>query len=173
MTDTPKEPAIPPGKPLSMREERFIQGLIEGKKQGQAALDAGYAPESAANRASEKLSSLTFREKLLARAHARGIGVDFALDHVIALMDHETLLLGGKDKDISHWIGDGATRAKGTEMLLKTLGAFPDPRLAVDVSVAATVIVRSSDMLAPDPFSDGAVVDGEARELDGGTDTLP
>jgi|GEM_PF-3730637 len=156
-----------------MREERFIQGLIEGKKQGQAALDAGYAPESAANRASEKLSSLTFREKLLARAHARGIGVDFALDHVIALMDHETLLLGGKDKDISHWIGDGATRAKGTEMLLKTLGAFPDPRLAVDVSVAATVIVRSSDMLAPDPFSDGAVVDGEARELDGGTDTLP
>jgi len=156
-----------------MREERFIQGLIEGKKQGQAALDAGYAPESAANRASEKLASLTFREKLLARAHARGIGVDFALDHVIALMDHETLLLGGKDKDVSHWIGDGATRAKGTEMLLKTLGAFPDPRLAVDVSVAATVIVRSSDMLAPDPFSDGAVVDGEARELGDGTDTLP
>ena len=156
-----------------MREERFAQGLIEGKTQELAARDAGYAAASARTIASAKVRDLSFRDKLLARAHARGIGVDFALDHVIALMDHETLLLGGKDKDISHWIGDGATRAKGTEMLLKTLGAFPDPRVAIDVSVAATVIVRSSDMLAPDPFLDGAVVDGEARELGDGTDTLP
>lgn len=160
-------------RPLTMREERFAQGLLEGKTQIQAAKDAGYAPTAAAVTASEKVRQPNFRTQLLARAHERGIGVDFALDSVLGLMKQEQLMLGGKDKDKEVWAPDGATRAKGTDMLLKALGAYPDPRLEVNANIAATVIVRSTDMLAPDPFSEGAVIEGEAREVEGSTDVLP
>lgn len=160
-------------KPLTMREQRFAQGLVEGKTQTQAALDAGWAPSHAAQTASEKMRDLTFRQKLQAHALAQGIGIEYALKKLDQLMNAKAVALGGKDKDQVIELGwDGATQAKGTDMFLKVMGAYPDPRLEVNANIAATVIVRSTDMLAPDPFSEGAVIEGEAREVEGGTDAL-
>jgi hypothetical protein len=156
-------------KPLSMREERFAQGLLEGKTQEQAAIDAGYSPASARTLASAKMRDLSFRDRLREHALAQGIGIEYALKKLDHLMNARAVALGGKDKDLVIELGDdGATQAKGTDMFLKVMGAYPDPRLEANVNVAATVIVRSGDMLAPDPFSDGAVVDGEAREISDG-----
>ena len=152
---------------MNFREERFAQGLLEGRTQKDAAIYAGYSPVSAEKLASEKVRSVSFREKLLARAHERGIGADFALDNVLALMKHNQTLLAGKDKDIQVQAPDGSTRVKATEILMKALGAFPDPRLELNANVSATVIVRAGDMLAPDPFADGPAIDGEAREIQG------
>lgn len=162
-----------PLRPLTMREERFAQGLLEGKTQTQAIIDAGYNSARPEVLGSQKMASVSFRNRLIERAHARGIGVDFALDKLTGLIDQEQLVLGGREKDVEHWVPDGATRAKGTDMLLKALGAYPDPRADVNVNAAVTVVLRSADSLAADPFADGAAIDGEAREIGGGTDVLP
>ena len=174
MNEQPTDGApLTKGKPLSMREELFAQGLLDGKTQKDAAIIAGYSPLSAETIASEKVRSLSFRQKLIERAHARGIGVDFALDKLLGLIDQEQMVLGGREKDQVHWAPDGATRAKGLDMALKALGAYPDPRADVQVNAAVTVVLRSADSLAVDPFADGPAIDGEAREIEGGTDGLP
>jgi hypothetical protein len=115
--------------------------------------------------ASEKVKDVSFRQALLARAHERGIGVDFALDNVIRLMKHEQMTLGGREKDTPFYAPDGATQVKATDLLMKALGAFPDPRIDVQANIAATVIVRASDAFVPDPFADGPAIDGESREI--------
>ena len=165
-----------PLRPLTMREERFAQGLLEGKTQRESAVIAGYSPASAETIASEKMRSLSFRQNLQAHALAQGIGVEFALGKLQELVNADTLVLGGKDKDREYWVQDGATRSKGVDMFLKVMGAYPDPRADVNVSALTTVVLRSADSLAVDPFAvagDGPAIDGEAREIDGGTDGLP
>ena len=174
MNEQPTDDApLTKSKPLSMREELFAQGLLEGKTQELAARDAGYSPASARTIASEKMRSLSFRDRLQAHALAQGIGVEFALGKLQELVNADTLVLGGKDKDREYWVQDGATRSKGVDMFLKVMGAYPDPRADVNVSAAVTVVLRSADSLAVDPFADGVTIDGEAREIDGGTSGLP
>jgi hypothetical protein len=152
-----------------MREERFAQGLLEGKTQTAAALDAGYSPSRAAQTASEKVKDVSFRQNLQAHALAQGIGVEYALKKLDQLMNARAVALGGKDKDQVFDIGwDGATQAKGTDMFLKVMGAYPDPRIDVQANIAATVIVRASDAIVPDPFSDGPPIEGESREISDG-----
>jgi hypothetical protein len=149
-----------------MREERFAQGLLEGKTQTAAAISAGYSVASADSIASEKMRNLDFRDKLRAYALAQGVGIEFALGKLKDLMNARAVALGGKDKDQVFDIGwDGATQAKGTDMFLKVMGAYPDPRIDVQANIAATVIVRASDAIVPDPFSDGPPIEGESREI--------
>lgn len=152
-----------------MREERFVQGLLEGRTQKDAAIYAGYSPASAEKRASEKMGSVSFRDKLREYALAQGIGVEYALGKLHNLMEARAVALGGKDKDQVIEMGqDGTTQVKATDLYLKMMGAYPDPRLELNANIAATVIVRAGDMLAPDPFSDGPPIDGEAREISDG-----
>ena len=157
-----------------MREERFAQGLLEGKTQRESAVIAGYSPVSAETIASEKMRDLRFRDRLQAHALAQGIGIEYALNKLDYLMNARAVALGGKDKDKVIELGsDGATQVKATDLFLKVMGAYPDPRADVNVSAAVTVVLRSADSLAVDPFADGVTIDGEAREIDGGTDGLP
>lgn len=166
--------ALTKGKRMSVREQLFAQGLLEGKTQRDAALYAGYPPTSADNRASEKMASLRFREKLQAYALAQGIGIEYALGKLHNLMEARAVALGGKDKNEVIELGqDGATQAKGMDMFLKVMGAYPDPRADVNVNAAVTVVLRSADSLAVDPFADASTIDGETREIEDGTDVLP
>lgn len=44
-------------KKLSPRHQKFIQGILEGKTQGQAYIDAGYSPRGARSSASKLLTN--------------------------------------------------------------------------------------------------------------------
>ncbi len=159
-----------PRRELTMREERLVQGLLDGKTQTQAALDAGYGnghPNHAAQTANKKLADSNFRQKLLARALERGIGIDYALDNLDRVI-HVRRKGVTREGDVVDLGDDGNAQAKGVDMLLRMMGAYPDPRLEVDHNVRAQVVVlREQDVIEGDPFA--AVVDGEARELDAGT----
>lgn len=152
-----------------MREEALAAGLLAGKTQTQAAIDAGYSPARAGVTASEKVRDVGFRETLRALAQERGIDAGFAIDKLVGLINQNQVLLMGRDKSEPLEVPDGATRAKGVDMLLKVLGAYPDPRMEVTGAVA-TVVVRATEMMALDPFAD--VVEGEVVEADRPGQTL-
>ena len=160
----------------ALREDVFIGGLLAGKDQGQAALDAGYGNSlnSAGVTASRKLSDANFQARVRARMFESGMGIDFGIDNLRNLLNANTYALGGREKDTPLMVGpDSASRVKALDQYWKIVGAYPDPRADVNVSAAVTVVLRSADSLAVDPFADGVTIDGEAREIDGGTDGLP
>ena len=160
----------------AIREDRFIGELLAGKDQGQAALDAGYGGNlnSASVTASRKLGDPNFQLRVRERMFESGMGIDFGIDNLRALLKADTYGLGGREKDTPILVGpDSASRVKALDQYWRIVGAYPDPRADVQVNAAVTVVLRSADSLAVDPFADGPAIDGEAREIEGGTDGLP
>lgn len=146
-----------PRTPDEAKEEKLMQGLVEGKTKVQAALDAGYGNGnymSAATAATRKLGSDEFRLKLRARLEERRMGTDYALDGLHRVITAQKM---GLTKDgLAVAMGDdGIAQAKGVEMLLKVLDAFPNPRVDVNATLAGSVVIlRPDDLVSVDPFSE-------------------
>lgn len=62
-------------RPLTYKETKLIQGIVQGKTKRQAAVDAGYgtSPTSAASIASETLSKPNVQEAMMSAMTAAGI----------------------------------------------------------------------------------------------------
>lgn len=148
---------------LTPRQEAFAAHLLSGKNQKEAAIAAGYSEKRAKVTSTEIMRDPNFREKLRELAHSKGLTADYAVDKLKGLIEAETVLLMGKEKDTPLAIPDGATRAKGMDMYLKVMGAYPDPRMDINANMVATVVVRSTEELGLDPFS-ADVIEGEVVE---------
>ena len=152
---------------LSVKDEALIDGLVAGKTQTQAALDAGFGngnPMSACNRASKKLGSDEFRHALRERLTERHMGVDYALDGLHRVVTAQKYGLT-KDGSVVPMGDDGVSQAKGVEILLKVMDAFPNPRVDVNALVSGSVVVlRPDDLVSVDPFSEA--IDVSPTEID-------
>jgi|WetSurMetagenome_2_1015567.scaffolds.fasta_scaffold957761_1 hypothetical protein len=66
----------PAKKKLSIRERKFIKGLIEGKSPSKAMVDAGYTQYTAWAKAKEKVKEVQVSETIQALMEKRGISDD-------------------------------------------------------------------------------------------------
>ncbi len=148
---------------MTSRQELFANGILQGKTQKQAAIDAGYTAVNAHIAGSKLMHDQNFREKLKNLMLERGLTADYAVGKLKGLIEAETVILMGKEKDTPLNIPDGATRAKGMDMYLKVMGGYPDPRVDINANVVATVIVRSTDEIGLDPFA-ADVIEGKVVE---------
>ena len=146
-----------PRTPDEAKDEKLIQGLVEGKTKVQAALDAGYGNGnygSAATTAYRKLGSEEFRSKLRARLEERNMATDYALDGLHRVITAQKSGLT-KEGMVVPMGDDGTAQAKGVEILFKLLDAFPNPRVDLNATIGGSVVIlRPDDLVSVDPFSE-------------------
>ena len=152
---------------LSVRDEKLIDGLVAGQSATEASLAAGFGNgvrKQAADIASRKLGSEGFRQIIRERLAERHMGVDYALDGLHRVVTAQKYGLT-KDGSVVAMGDDGVSQAKGVEILLKVMDAFPNPRVDVNALVSGSVVVlRPDDLVSVDPFSEA--IDVSPTEID-------
>jgi len=147
---------------LTVREQKLVNGVLEGKTQAQAARDAGYPPASARQTASQVLQRPDIRNLIHARLDEAGL----TLERAIAILDRNLNARAAgltKDGDVVDMGWDGTTQTKALDQYWKLRDAYPN-KLDVDVNLkGAIVVLRPEDAIAPDPFGD--VVDGDVIDV--------
>ena len=139
---------------LTPRQEKLIDGVLAGKSQTAAAIDAGYPAQSAPWAASRTLGDVTVRARLLARLQADGIGPERISGKIQQLLDAKQYGLS-RDGNAVELGPDAHAQNKTLDILLKVTGSYPDPRLEIDARMqGAIVVLRPEDMLGSDPFSE-------------------
>lgn len=152
---TRPDPNVP--HELSVRERRFIDGLARGQSAREAAANAGWSPARAATTGSEKLASVNIRQALRARLEEIGLDDSGLAAKLRDLIDARKtgLTMAGSVVDMGP---DPHASAKGLDMVLKVAGAYPDPRVELDVT-QTVLVLRPDDMLAPAGDAWGPVID--------------
>lgn len=117
-------------RPLTVKQKKLIKGVVEGKSQKQAAIDAGYSPTHAESAASHELNKTQVKATLQELMESHGLD-DASLLKVHAEMIQATKVIsavGGKDAGAASMdfidVPDWQARAKGVEMAYKLRGAF-------------------------------------------------
>lgn len=119
---------------LSLKQRQLVQGIIEGKTQKQAALDAGYSPNCPDEIAYGELQKTSVQATLQKLMAEKGLSNDKLLE-VHAEMIAATKVIsaiGGKDAgagsvdfiDVPDW----QARGKGLEMAYRLQGAFVEKK---------------------------------------------
>jgi len=146
----------PPEDALSMRERALVAGMLNGKSQTQAAIDAGYSAKSAASIGSRALARINNSQSFSALLAKAGLD-DATLANAIRQGATESLEYGLSRSGESVPLGPAwHARAKFVDMALKVGKHYPDR--TVDVQVTGAVVVKAATDAAPDPF---AVIEGE------------
>ncbi len=162
----PQEPYAKPQRELSIREQRFVRGIVDGKSQAQAARDAGYSPKAARQKGSELMHRDYIRERARALMVEEGLDLREGIRALRRTLNAQRMGLT-RDGEVVPMGDDGTTQVKAVETWAKLWDLFPN-QLDVKHDVTGQVVVlREQDVIEGDPFA--AVVDGEARELDAGT----
>ena len=155
------------GRPLTLREARFVDAYVSNGGNGAAAArEAGYAPGAARVTASEILAKPNVRNRMLASWDAMGlteeaIGASL-LRNLAARKEQAVATKDGGVQVVA--VDDPASQVQAAHVAAKIRGMLPDPRIDVAHSVSGAVVVQHLDGLGPDVFGAGAI-EGEAREL--------
>lgn len=104
---------MPKTKSLTIRQEKFINGVIEGKSYRQAALEAGYTPATAKNADKNIVAKRGVQEELAERIEAQGISADWVLSNL--------------KQDVERMANDpNPVRTRSLELLGKAAGIFSE-----------------------------------------------
>ena len=110
---------------MTIKERRLIRGVVAGKSQTQAAIDAGYSPRSANEQASRALAKDNVRSSLERLMDREGLTERKLLqpikDGVVATRV-VGLALGGTDEMKELEVPDHAIRLKASEQAWKLRG---------------------------------------------------
>ena len=152
-------------KPLSEREIAFLGGVASGQTPTQAAYSAGYKSSGQGSKlwADDRIRDEWKRELLdewgSVRAIVEDVRAGTRAERVELTKDGTPVNLGP----------DHHARAKFVDMLLKSMGMYPNPRLDVNLGTQNVLLIDSakSPLAALDPF--GASVEAESvREIPSG-----
>jgi len=113
---------MPKTKSLTVKQEKFVNGVIEGKSYRQAALEAGYSKNTAINASQDILAKPCVSKELTERVGQQGINADWVLANL--KQDVE------KTADVPNPV-----RTRSLELLGKATGAFGDRSNNGDTSV--------------------------------------
>lgn len=129
----------PTKRPMTIKKKKLIQGVVEGKSQKQAAIDAGYSPKSAESQASQILQEPKVKQSLIELMDEMG------LSDSVLLAKHKELLNATRTTDNGD-IPEYQIQAKALEMGYKLKSAFVE-KSDVNVSGGLTIkIVKFSDV---------------------------
>lgn len=101
---------------LTVKQRRLIQGVVQGKTQTQAAIDAGYSKRSAAVIASKTLRKVNVYEYYVIALSVNGITMSDIVKPIADGLNAEKQLKYG------HKTADHHTRLKAATIALRTLG---------------------------------------------------
>lgn len=98
------------GQRLSVKQERFVNGAVQGKSFRRAALDAGYSLATAKNAHEDIAARPAVQAELVERLGAEGISADWVLQEL--------------KRDVDTSSGPNPVRTKSLELLGRATGAF-------------------------------------------------
>lgn len=130
---------------MNIRQQKFAEGLVAGKTQTQAAIDAGYSEKSATVQGSIMFRNPDIQRYVQAHRAAAGDKAEVSLEWVLKKLAEE-----------ARNAPDAGDRIKALETLGKALGAFVE-RSEVHMHGDHTVLaVRAEELMrkvmeAPDP----------------------
>ena len=139
------------------REERFLAGIIDGKRPRQAYLDAGYSPQHGGTPLTGR-DGAAWRELLQRRLEAHGLTMDAVIPRLARIMDAKKMGLT-KDGDVVDMGYDEHAAAKGIDIYMKITDSYPNPRLEVTGADGGAIVVRNTRSLL------GPIIEGEAKEI--------
>jgi len=148
-------------KPLTETQTAFLGQIATGKTPTQAAYALGYKSSGQGSRMwADEAVRETWKRELLdewgsVRAIVEDVRAGTRADRVELSREGEAVNLGP----------DHHARAKYLDMILKSMGMYPNPRLEIDQSTQNVLVIDSarSPLAALDPFS-GTVIEGETVE---------
>lgn len=122
---------------LTVKQRKLVQGIVEGKTQGQAAIDAGYSELGAQSRASQEIKKDNVRVALTDLMDNMGLSDAHLLMKHRELLEAQKQISGVKDKGGNPQDADAGSlefvevpdypvQAKALEMAYKLKGAFID-----------------------------------------------
>ena len=127
------EPVKKPAK-LTTKQRKLIKGVAEGKTQKQAAIDAGYSPNSAESIASQELNKTTVKATLLELMEVHG------LDDASLLKVHSEMIQATRGEEEAP---DWQARGKGIEMAYRLKGAFTE-NVKIEVSDSMAEMMKAA-----------------------------
>ena len=111
-----------PTKKLTVKEQKLVKGIAQGKSQTQAAKDAGYSHRSATVIASEALTKPNVKEALAIALERNGITLDKALAPIgKALTATKVEIHGQGDDAFAEVVEDIDLQLKGSDRALKLM----------------------------------------------------
>lgn len=114
-----------PLKTTTVKEKKFIKGIVEGKTKRQAAKDAGYtgSPETLSVTASQVLKNPNVQEELAKALDKHGITLDKAIEPVAkALKATKVVIHGDKEDAFAEVVDDIELQLKGHDRAMKLMG---------------------------------------------------
>lgn len=149
-------------EPLEPRKLAFIREVANGKTPTQAAYAVGYSSTGAGSRL---MADDRVREAWKQAVIEKWGTVGDIVEDVYAGARAERIELDKLGDE--HNLGpDWHARAKYHDMVLKSMGMYPNPRLDVQVGTQNVLVIDSarSPLAALDPFGSPSI-EGESREL--------
>lgn len=147
----PKTQAAKTKAAVKARRRKILQGIIEGKTQGQAGIEAGLSPATAKTQVSQILKDPKLQDTLCAAMEAIGVTNNYLAERHKELIEATKVIScnitvpGGTDMADAHSqtkdfidVPDFQSRAKGLDMTYRLRGLYQD-KLKVDSSVSIIV----------------------------------
>lgn len=139
------------------REEKFLAGIIQGKRPRQAYLDADYSPAHGGTPLTGR-DGEAWRALLKQRLDAHGLTMDAVIPRLGKVMDARKMGITPKG-DVVDMGEDAHASAKGLDMYFKITGSYPDPRLEISGADGGAIVVRHTRSLL------GNVIEGSATDV--------
>jgi hypothetical protein len=135
---------------LNVREEKLLAALVSGQSQSEAARTTGYDIGTVSRKVNGKGESnprnVTFRQRLIRAIEAAGYGEEGVADKLRQLLDARQHGLT-RNGDVVEMGPDAHAQAKAMDMVLKVTGSYPDPRLDINHSLQAQVVILDASTL--------------------------
>lgn len=120
------------GKP-TVKQEKLITAILEGKSLAQAGLEAGYSPDSPAQVASNQLKKPWVREPLTKILDEQGARREAAAKRIAEALDADATGIVQRTGEVVELGPDHPTRLKAADLVLKYHGESPTQKHLVGV----------------------------------------
>jgi hypothetical protein len=134
------------GAPLTLQQLRLLNALPTAKTYKDAAISAGYEPNSASKAVSQLLGQRNIRAAVRNALMDNGISLDSMARKIRDGIEANQYGMT-KDGDVVEIGPDYATRYKYLELVAKITGSMPDPRLDIGADGGNAIIIRTTQSL--------------------------
>lgn len=110
-------------KKLTVKEQKLIKGIVEGKPKYRAAIDAGYSPKTAPTIASQTLKKVNVQEALDIALRKHNITPDRTIQRVSEALDAEKVtIVGNGEQAMAEVTPDHGTRLSAVKIANTLMG---------------------------------------------------
>lgn len=120
------------GKQLTIKEAKLVKGIVAGKTKRQAAIDAGYSPNTASEIAYETLNKPQLQALLHKELEKQGITLETVVKPVAdGLKAEKVSIVGNGDSAMAEITPDHNVRLKSSQIASKWMGLDTQPETPV------------------------------------------